>query len=45
MLPNTGMPFPFMSYGGTHMWVHMAAVGVVLNIGLVRKRDMIDQKE
>ena len=38
LLPNTGMPFPFMSYGGTHMWVHMAAIGVVLNVGLTRAR-------
>jgi len=38
LLPNTGMPFPFMSYGGTHMWVHMAAIGLVLNVGLTRVR-------
>lgn len=43
LLPNTGMPFPFMSYGGTHMWTHMAAIGLVLNIGLVRAReDIVD---
>jgi len=36
-LPNTGMPFPFMSYGGTHMWTHMAAIGLVLNVGISRK--------
>ena len=39
LLPNTGMPFPFMSYGGTHMWTHMAAIGLVVNIGLVRSRE------
>ena len=43
LLPNTGMPFPFMSYGGTHMWTHMAAIGLVINIGMVRAReDMIE---
>ena len=36
-LPNTGMPFPFMSYGGTHMWTHMAAIGLALNVGISRK--------
>ena len=44
LLPNTGMPFPFMSYGGTHMWTHMAAIGLVLNIGFVRKREDIANK-
>jgi rod shape determining protein RodA len=39
LLPNTGMPFPFMSYGGTHMWTHMAAIGLVLNVGLTRARE------
>jgi len=42
VLPNTGMPFPFMSYGGTHMWTHMAAIGLVLNIGLTRSRSMFE---
>jgi len=38
LLPNTGMPFPFMSYGGTHMWTHMAAIGLVLNVGICKAR-------
>jgi len=38
LLPNTGMPFPFLSYGGTSMLVHMAAIGMVLNVGLARAR-------
>jgi len=37
ILPNTGMPFPFLSYGGSMIWVHMIAVGLVLNVGLPRK--------
>jgi rod shape determining protein RodA len=40
LLPNTGMPFPFLSYGGTAMWVHMIAVGMVLNIGIVRPKSI-----
>jgi len=45
VLPNTGMPFPFMSYGGTHMWTHMAAIGLVLNIGLSQSRSMFESDE
>lgn len=32
ILPMTGVPLPFVSYGGTSLVVSMAAVGVVLNI-------------
>lgn len=37
ILPNTGMPFPFLSSGGSMIWVHMIAIGIVINIGLPRK--------
>ena len=45
LLPNTGMPFPFMSYGGTHMWTHMAAIGLVLNVGLTRARENVAEDD
>ncbi|MBT3230944.1 putative lipid II flippase FtsW [Candidatus Uhrbacteria bacterium] len=32
ILPITGVPLPFLSYGGTAMVVSLAAAGVVLNI-------------
>jgi rod shape determining protein RodA len=41
-LPNTGMPFPFLSFGGSMIWVHMMAIGVVLNVGLPRKKAMFN---
>lgn len=31
-MPNTGMPLPFFSYGGTSLLILMASVGVLLNI-------------
>ena len=32
LLPLTGIPLPFISYGGTHILVELVAVGMVLNI-------------
>ncbi len=32
VLPNTGLPLPFISYGGTALLTAMAAVGILLNI-------------
>ena len=32
LLPVTGVPLPFVSYGGTSLVITMAAVGVLLNI-------------
>jgi len=42
LLPTTGMPFPFMSYGGSMIWVHMMAMGIVLNVGLKRDKDELE---
>lgn len=32
ILPNTGMPLPFISYGGSSMLVNMIATGMLINI-------------
>jgi len=46
LLPNTGMPFPFLSYGGSMIWVHMIAIGIVLNVKLPRKpRSIFEEQE
>jgi len=46
LIPNTGMPFPFVSYGGSMIWVHMIAIGMVLNIKLPRPlKSMFDESE
>jgi len=33
LLPTKGLPFPFISYGGTSLVFNMMYVGVILNIG------------
>lgn len=32
VVPLTGVPLPFVSYGGTHLMVELATVGMLLNI-------------
>lgn len=34
ILPNTGMVLPFVSYGGSSMWVNMAAIGLVISVAM-----------
>jgi cell division protein FtsW len=34
MLPTKGLTLPFLSYGGTSLVINMAAVGVLMNIGM-----------
>ena len=44
-LPNTGMPFPFVSFGGSMIWVHMLAIGVVLNVKIPREKSIFDDED
>jgi rod shape determining protein RodA len=37
ILPNTGLPLPFISYGPTSLVCNMAGMGLVLNVGLQRR--------
>ncbi|NMA82739.1 MAG: rod shape-determining protein RodA [Epulopiscium sp.] len=37
-LPNTGIPLPFISYGLSALWSNMIGVGLVLNVGMSRKK-------
>ena len=37
-MPNTGMPLPFFSYGGTSLLILLASVGILLNISRYAKK-------
>lgn len=39
VMPNTGIPLPFVSYGMTSLISIFMELGVVLNIGLLKNRD------
>jgi len=38
LLPNTGLPLPFVSYGLTSLWSLYIGVGFVLNVGLQARK-------
>lgn len=43
LLPVTGIPLPFISYGGTFMLVNLVSIGLILSIGLKRgKKDFFN---
>ena len=42
ILPNTGMPFPFLSSGGSSLWVNMASIGLVINIGMSKQKSIFE---
>ena len=46
LIPNTGSPMPFISYGGTSVMFNLALMGVLLNVsryakGNVRNKDVV----
>ena len=36
LMPITGIPLPFISYGGSNMLTNMIGVGIVLNVYMRR---------
>ncbi len=39
VIPTTGVPMPFVSYGGTALFLNAMAAGILLNISSHRKRE------
>jgi rod shape determining protein RodA len=37
LMPITGIPLPFMSYGGTFQLINLISIGIVLSVGLHRE--------
>lgn len=42
LLPITGVPLPFMSYGGSSMLTNMLAIGLLLNISSQRQKSIFN---
>jgi len=40
LMPITGIPLPFLSYGGSNMVTNMGGIGLVLNV--TRNRSLSD---
>lgn len=38
LFPTTGVPLPFISFGGSSLVISMASMGIVLNISRYRRR-------
>ena len=38
IMPITGIPLPFISYGGSSMWTNMISFGLVLNVAMRRQK-------
>lgn len=39
-LPNTGIPIPFISYGGSSLWANLMGLGLVLNVAMRSENKM-----
>ena len=42
IMPNTGMPFPFMSSGGSSLLVCMIAIGLAINVGMSKQKSLFE---
>ena len=44
LLPVTGIPLPFVSYGGSNMLTNMMAIGLVLNVVMRSRQHSLQQR-
>ena len=44
ILPNTGLPLPYVSYGISSLWGNMIIMGLVLNISMQRTTELMRRK-
>lgn len=42
LLPNTGMTLPFISSGGSSLLINMVAIGLVLNVGTIKPKNLFE---
>ena len=42
VIPNTGIPLPFISYGGTAMFMFLAEIGIVISVA---RRIPVEERE
>jgi rod shape determining protein RodA len=38
LMPITGIPLPFMSYGGSSLMTNVISIALVLNVGMRRRK-------
>ncbi|MFA4923427.1 MAG: putative peptidoglycan glycosyltransferase FtsW [Ignavibacteriaceae bacterium] len=44
LLPTTGLPLPFLSYGGTSMTILCISMGILINIGISSAKQKIEEE-
>lgn len=42
LLPITGVPLPFISYGGSSLITNVICIGLLINVGKKRKKSMFE---
>jgi len=45
LLPTTGLPLPFLSYGGTSMTILCSSIGILINIGRLSEQHKIETEQ
>jgi rod shape determining protein RodA len=40
IIPVTGIPLLFLSYGGSSLWTALSGIGIIMNIGGRRARSL-----